>query len=101
MSDTPRTDAAIRAAQGKWTFQLRDQMKRMEVELNAANTELARLRSGGCARDQLAARVKELEAYAERLEQAGDGMHQYLMDEYGTQHVICMIHWREEKGRTA
>lgn len=40
-------------------------------------------------------------AYAGRLEQAGDGMHQYLMDEYGTQHLICMIHWREEKGRTA
>ena len=77
MSDTPRTDAAILAAQGRWTFQLREQMKQMEVELNAANARIA------------------------RLEQAGDGMHQYILDEYGTQHIICMIHWREEKGRTA
>ncbi len=44
MSSTPRTDAAIIAADGRWTYGLREEMQRMEMELTAANERLDSLR---------------------------------------------------------
>lgn len=41
-STTPRTDAAIIAADGRWTYELKEEMQAMERELNAAN-ELIRI----------------------------------------------------------
>jgi len=35
MSDTPRTDAAIKASKGQWSFPLRDLAQEMEREIAA------------------------------------------------------------------
>lgn len=46
MSDTPKTDRHIVNADGLWTYELRDFMRDLERELNAANAEIERLKSG-------------------------------------------------------
>jgi hypothetical protein len=48
MSDTPKTDRHIVNADGLWTYELRDFMRDLERELNAANAEIERLKSKSC-----------------------------------------------------
>jgi hypothetical protein len=45
MSDTPRTDCYIANADGQWTYELRDFMRDLERELNAANAEIQELKT--------------------------------------------------------
>lgn len=84
MSSTPRTDTFLI----EWDFapelkRIVEHARTLERELNAANAELARLRAGGCARNQkttqFCAEAVELQdkldkerAYSRRLEEAGD-----------------------------
>lgn len=45
MSDTPKTDRHIVNADGLWTYELRDFMRDLERELNAANAEIRKLKA--------------------------------------------------------
>jgi hypothetical protein len=45
VSDTPRTDAAIAASDGQWSFTLRDLAQELERELAAEREQIAILRS--------------------------------------------------------
>lgn len=42
MSDTPRTDAAVIASAGQWSYELRDCSRQLERELAAAQAETAK-----------------------------------------------------------
>ena len=44
-TDTPRTNHAIVRADGSWTYELREEMRGLERELNEANADRLRLRA--------------------------------------------------------
>jgi hypothetical protein len=47
MSDAPRTDAAVRECDGKWSYVLRDCSRELERELAAAQERIRRLEEAG------------------------------------------------------
>lgn len=73
MTTTPRTEAAIIAADGRWTYELKEEMQAMERELAAANE-----------------RIK-------RLEHAGDAMHRRLTVKLGLFDSQESVEWEKSK----
>jgi hypothetical protein len=51
MTDTPRTDEAVRKSYGQWSFVIRDTCRDIERELNVANQQIEELKQSG---DELA-----------------------------------------------
>jgi hypothetical protein len=77
VSDTPRTDTGkkivLGGVGGDWEVVHIAFSRQLERELNAAND-----------------RIK-------RLEEAGDAMDDYILDQTNTRFIICAIQWREAK----
>lgn len=76
MTTTPITDAAIIAADGRWTYELKEEMQAMERELASANERIKRLEKESESRWKLAeaavSSCAEQEERIKRLEDAGD-----------------------------
>ena len=71
ISDTPRTDA-VYFKQGATMYDLANEMKLVERELNAANAEIEEKRKDVV---WLATEKAKLENYVMRLEEAGDALY--------------------------
>ena len=94
MSDTPRTDA-LEFIVGKGamppfntvpSFLARD----MERELNGSNKIIRQQQLLDEKNLMLKNRIK-------RLEEAGDAMEEYILDQTNTRFIICATQWREAK----
>jgi predicted nucleic acid-binding Zn-ribbon protein len=79
MSDTPRTDAAYTASTGAGIYELFQESKDIERELNKANERIKNLKSALCTVENIdkVNVYQDLESTNERikrLEEAGDAM---------------------------
>ena len=102
MSDTPRTDAAYTASTGAGIYELFQESKDIERELNKANERIKNLKSALCTVENIdkVNVYQDLESTNERikrLEEAGDEMEKYIFDQTNTRFIICAIQWREAK----
>lgn len=93
MSDTPRTHTHIEGLRRDPNVSGCDRTlnfaRQLERELTAAQSEIARLKAGGCARDQrttqFCGEALKLQERVRRLEKAGDRMATAWDKEYLTQ----------------
>jgi outer membrane lipopolysaccharide assembly protein LptE/RlpB len=90
MVDTPRTDEA-QFGTGRVSVSF---ARTLERELNAANVEVERLTKKVA---QLYEGAEEQNDRIKRLEEAGDAMDDYILDQTNTRFIICAIQWREAK----
>jgi outer membrane lipopolysaccharide assembly protein LptE/RlpB len=90
VSDTPRTDEA-QFGTGRVSVSF---ARTLERELNAANVEVERLTKKVA---QLYEGAEEQNDRIKRLEEAGDAMDDYILDQTNTRFIICAIQWREAK----
>ena len=88
MSDTPRTDA-VYFKQGATMYDLANEMKLVERELNAANIEIEEQRKDVV---YLATEKAKLENYVMRLEEAGDALANTQ-----TYDLLETVNWRKSK----
>jgi uncharacterized protein Yka (UPF0111/DUF47 family) len=102
MSDTPRTDAAYTASTGAGIYELFQESKDIERELNKANERIKNLKSALCTVENIdkVNVYQDLESTNERikrLEEAGDEMEKYIFDQTNTRFIICAIQRRKAK----
>ena len=94
MNDTPRTDAAY-FKKGATMYDLAGEMKRMERELNAATSEIERLRKSNL---QLREGAEEQKHRIKRLEEAGGQLMMWIGEDISdSNRQLLEDHWNKAK----
>ena len=82
MTDTPKTDAAVKASDGQWSFALKETFQRLERERNDARSGLEFLRKLYIVQNEK----------LERIERERDDLREQV-DRYREKLDLSPMHW--------